>query len=1108
MTVCGITGAYALPVTHYATHSQLSEGTWVRIRVSGDGAHFISDQSLRTWGFSDPSKVRVYGTGGRMEPEGLSVSMADDLPLVPSVRSAKGLVFFATGNNTWEPSTSADRPYVHTVNAYTDKSYYFLSDRENDAQFGSVDMRGSGGDMVRTFTDRQVHEQELQHLGESGRTYVGEDFRSTKSRTFSFPLPDNAGETALYRLRFASKVTGGGATVDVTVGEDGPEPVRINGVDAETYAAFADISGSATAGDKLDITVEYNSSGALFLANLDYIEVFNERRLAMRNGELSFFGNFAPGSTLELTGVEDGTVIWDVTDPVRPMAVEYTRDGDKALMQTGAGGYREYAAYTPSRITRTVTSEGRVANQDLHGMEAPDMLIITPATYLEGARAIARMHSDMDGMDVLLLDPQQIYNEFSGGKPDVSAWRKLLKMWHDRGRAPGYCLIMGKPSYDNKYLDAAVRRSGYVPVPIWQSLTGTSEKSSYSNDDYIGMLDDVEPGNFYINRAQIHVAVGRLPVKDAAEAQSTAAKIVKHVTEPNVGAWRNKVMLIADDNDNSAHFLQTEACYENMKSHGKGSSFLYDRLYLDSYPLMQTATGPAYPQATARMLNNYNEGVALTTYAGHASEYGWGHEQLWTWEEITAMANPNLPFIYTATCRFTPWDELKVSGGEHLMLNTRGGVVGMITATRTAYISQNGELTKRFGTEVFKTESDGRLRRLGDAYIAAKNSYPNDENKLRYAFMGDPAMRLTEINHTVTVDNINGIEVATAPELPVIEGGSRLTMSGRILAPDGSEATDFNGTVSLQLYDAETVIETYGNGSSGKKEIYNDRKTRLAVCNTSVRNGRWSATVTVPLEISNNYQPALVSAYAWDNRRREANGSSESLYVYGFSEDAVLDTEGPRVDHFYLNRENFRNGDIVNPNPVVFIRLSDPAGINVSDAGVGHKLSLRLDDETPLGDVSQYYTPDVDGTGGTVIYGLKDLTPGRHTLTLEAWDNLNNSTRQSLDFQVSANADPYIVDIVTDCNPATSGVNFKIILDQPNTMMDCNLSVYDLSGREIWRSSMRDNTGTSGQVNTYWNLCDKSGARVPRGIYVYRARVETPQGTWSTKSNKLAVTAQ
>ena len=168
MTVCGITGAYALPVTHYATHSQLSEGTWVRIRVSGDGAHFISDQSLRTWGFSDPSKVRVYGTGGRMEPEGLSVSMADDLPLVPSVRSAKGLVFFAMGNNTWEPSTSADRPYVHTVNAYTDKSYYFLSDRENDAQFGTVDMRGSGGNMVRTFTDRQVHEQELQHLGESG----------------------------------------------------------------------------------------------------------------------------------------------------------------------------------------------------------------------------------------------------------------------------------------------------------------------------------------------------------------------------------------------------------------------------------------------------------------------------------------------------------------------------------------------------------------------------------------------------------------------------------------------------------------------------------------------------------------------------------------------------------------------------------------------------------------------------------------------------------------------------------------------------------------------------------------------------------------------------
>ena len=74
--------------------------------------------------------------------------------------------------------------------------------------------------------------------------------------------------------------------------------------------------------------------------------------------------------------------------------------------------------------------------------------------------------------------------------------------------------------------------------------------------------------------------------------------------------------------------------------------------------------------------------------------------------------------------------------------------------------------------------------------------------------------------------------------------------------------------------------------------------------------------------------------------------------------------------------------------------------------------------------------------------------------------------------------------------------------------MKCELQVMDLNGRVIWSDTSSDSTGLTSQLSTYWNLCDKSGTRVPRGIYLYRVRVETPQGNWASKTNKLAVTAQ
>ena len=57
--------AAAFESSHWAQSSVLSEGKWVKVSLTESGVYLIPLADLRAWGFSDPSRVRVYGYGGR-----------------------------------------------------------------------------------------------------------------------------------------------------------------------------------------------------------------------------------------------------------------------------------------------------------------------------------------------------------------------------------------------------------------------------------------------------------------------------------------------------------------------------------------------------------------------------------------------------------------------------------------------------------------------------------------------------------------------------------------------------------------------------------------------------------------------------------------------------------------------------------------------------------------------------------------------------------------------------------------------------------------------------------------------------------------------------------
>lgn len=1076
---------------------------------------FISNSQLASMGFSDPSAVNVYGYGGRMISEVLDDSHPDDLPLLPVVRTASGIVFFGVDFMKWNVASNYTN-YSHTMQPYAEESCYFLSDRPVEG----VDMVSSdlsdveGLKSADSFVERLVHEQDVFAPSVTGRNLLGEDLRSAQQ--FNFSLPGNIGGDASITLVVGSNLSNAAGTLKLSSNNSTLSQNSLNIEQVKSSEQFMrNNTGRITAtgvGDALNIGLSLSTAGVINLARLDYIEVEYERELTIPSDQLYFYFNERTPVAAVLKGISSETEIWDVTQGHAPKRVVFGSKGSEAAFRIEAG-YHEFVAFNPSKVSSQVEEAGKIECQDIHGLESPDMLIISPAEYLSAAERVADMHRQLDGMTVYVFTPDKLYNEFSSGTPDLSAFRKALKMWYDRDMDSSgiqkikYCLIYSRPTYDNKMVTAKVKNAGYPRVPIWQSPTGFTENTSYSTDDFIGMLED-NNGTINMGSAKINVAVGRFPVRSVEEANRAADKLIAYTTDPGKASWRNNVMLIADDQDSGQHLDQTEKMYSGLINSTEGKNYLYERLYLDTYQRQLTSVGMEYPEAKKRLFSKFEEGQALVTYVGHANTVSWTHEHLLNWGDINSFSNTKLPVLYAATCEFARWDTDDYSGAEVMWALPKTGLIATICPSRSVFINMNGPLSVQFGKFALTRNEDGSPARLGDTYRNTKNGIAgNDDNKLRYALIGDPAMKMPIYDCNVETTSIHNVDV-TVPDvdLPVIGARSTPLFKGIITDVDGNPVSDFNGFVYFKLYDAEKVIETNGNGDAGKVMLYNDRKTKLFDGVTRVESGQWEATIYMPSEIENNFTPGRITFYALSDDGREANGASDRFYVYGYDANAPIDNTGPEISAFYLNHENFRDGDVTYKTPVVYASFSDESGINLSDAGIGHALMLTLDGKTVFSDIMNFYSPDLyDTRVGSVTYQLPEIPAGKHSLTLSVWDCANNSSYATLNFNVAAIKTPDIYDIETSFNADSSGVEFIINSDRPMASLACDLEVFDINGIRMWHASTDDRTDASSALRLNWDFTTSAGHKVAKGIYICRATVTSPEGKTAKKSKKIVV---
>ena len=1102
--------------SRYASNSLLSEGKWVKIRVDKTGIYKLSYADLKNMGFSDPSKVSVHGYGGWPLDEDFSKEYIDDVPSTPVWRGSDYLLFYGKGSVKWEYDSSS-QTFVHTNNPYSLYGYYFVTDATPTNDMTSVAQASGASTRITTYDDYLLHEQELVSVNQSGREFFGEDFSGARPRTISTfsSIPGITDADGKVTMRFISRINSGSGTASLSINDSELLDITIPSiqtVSSNVRSYTKAIPGTTTAlwkgskSEKNNVVVSYSSSGHTNV-RLDYIRMQFVRTLRPY-GACTFFRSLTSvgnASRFVISEANSNTLVFDVTDALNVKRVEADLNGSELSFTIPAGRLREFVLVQTNQTFPSPEVVGEVASSNLHGLEQRDMIIISAPSLVQQAERLAVAHREKDGLTVEVVTPEAIYNEFSSGTPDATAYRRLMKMFYDRssslGNPPKYLLLFGDGIYDNRGISGEVQgvsRSNML-------LTFQSQESlnvySYATDDYFAFLEDNSGSNF--SRDKMCVGVGRFPIRTVTEATQMVDKTISYMENKDSGSWKNNVTFVADDGNNedsftTNHMKQADQLAEAIEEMQPG--FLVNKVYFDAYKRSSLGTYPDVHNEIEKLLKS---GQLLINYTGHGSTTHWADESVWTQTDINNSSYKHLPVWVTATCDFTRFDDVKTSAGESVFLNPTSGGIALFTTTRVVFSGNNANLNKALIDNLFQEGANSRYT-LGEAMMYTKRQL-NDSNKLNFILIGDPALKFAYPEYKARVTAVNGEAVSDEPfEFKAL---SRITVEGEILNPSGSFAADFTGVLSSTIFDSQSSITTLGNSS--EKFTYLDYPNTIYIGRDSVRNGKFSFTFMVPKDISYSNKKGKLNLYA-SSETKEAQGSFFDFIVGGTSDTAETDTIGPEIRQIYLNDSSFVSGDKVNTTPYFVAKLWDKSGVNITGSSVGHDMMLTIDSMPSMSyNLNSYYAllPDSENEG-LVQFSIPELEPGMHTAEFKVWDILNNSTTYTFTFEVAEGLKPNLIEMYATPNPARDQVEFFLHHNRPESNLKVTVMVYDMTGKFLWST---EKSGSSELFKAYivtWNLTDNGGRRLRPGVYLYRAAISTNNSKEATKANKLIILAQ
>ncbi len=1086
-----------------------------RMPIEREGIYRITADQLRSAGIATDAQtaqtITVLGYGGLELPERVDSALVNKLRQQPiMVRTnadgtIRDIIFYASGNTGWRRAGTTIEHYIHHYS--TSNSYYLaLSTTASARAQARAAERTEPTTRPALVTGRVFNEEELvsPYSQGSGRRWFGRSIENGGSISINTVLPGlvRSGEV-LYRFVVAHRGTIAGT---VNVSESGTPVASANILAVPKYMdAYSTLnSGSINAAmlpadARSVLRFAYTCQDRASNGNLDWFEIHYPRQQQAHDGEFEFW-------TVEGSGVHEysvngfGSELFglDVTDRTRPVWIENVASTGGMFVVREAPGATPRRYFLSSNLRQTTLSRVNIANLRTQNRQT-ELIIITHAALLASAQRYADYRIST-GVPSTVVTTEEIFAEFSYGMQDPTAIRDFLAFananWTPR---PTAVLFWGDGHYD--YKNISTPAANYI-IP-YESLDPDDRDYglvTYTTDDFFVRIVGNDP--------RPDLSIGRLPITDNATGDRMLAKIRAYESDASLDDWRARITLIADDgqqgdglSDGDTHVRQSETLVNNYVP----KEFQSRKIYLVEYPTENVARGRRKPTVTQDMVSTINtSGSLILNWIGHGNPRVWAHEQIFTRETTPSlMTNASKPYFLTAaTCDFSRWDMTDIqSGGEELVLSTNGGAIGVFSAARVVFSLANADLNQEFYSDLFERDAQGNYPTVGQAMMKVKQKY-NGNNDEKFLLLADPMLRLLVPTQKVRFTAINGAPISATEPPTVVSALSTVEIEGEIVGTVSSDIDgSFNGNVSVSLMDATrtvTVVDT---------DIYNTvntfTKSGPALCRGSfkVTNGKFVASFVVPKDISFSTQNAGLYGYAASEDRRFAMGVTDRVVVDGVTTVLDPESDGPTMN-IYLDSRAFLPGSIVRPNPILIVDLEDATGINTTGVGIGHDIEARFNDGARTEVLTSTFTTSLlnsrAGTAQSQIFGLGD---GLHTVTVQAWDVLNNVSTATTTFRIVTSTTGIPTGGLSNYpNPFASTTTVRFVHASPRPF-DATLQIYDLDGRKVWEQQMRILDMQTADVQ--WTGLDMAGSPMPSGIYQAVVRLVDDSGATSFASGKL-----
>ena len=1108
-------------------------GRWYKIPVTDAGLYRLSYSWLQAQGTDltqvNRDHIRVFappnfglpletGRGPTLEDIGPALR---EIPI--RIADQQSGEFFQTGEAIeffGQPSSRfvAEGDEVEFIrNTYETTNYYWLNipgpESTVDGLRWDTVTYPTTASPITTVPGYFRHERELHNYHNSGTRWYGETFfGANDSQSFPLDIPSVIPDSTL------------GMTIPVARGNDQNYhywDFYLNGHKIDTkFIGHGEYSPSVVTlrttvpGDSAflkltdnQIRITSRGEAASAQGHLDYIELEYTKRLEKPDDE-SIFRLFTRPRTgthsyYIKNAVAQGTTILDVTHPEATVAypAESYQQGIRFSVDFGATrNVREImiipgqTRIQPAELDSVPSfEEPRLRRSDIDAL----YIIITAEAFLEAAQELADFRENFTSptdhkLPTEITSVQEIYDEFSGGLQDPVAIRNFLawayRQW--QGIVPvQYVLLFGDGDYDYRNITGNSR----MFVPTWQ-YENTNEAQSKEIDDRFVLVDgtDYRPD----------IAIGRFTATSISEAMRMVDKTIAYESNPPFGQWRSTITLVGDDlfrpNSYETQHIQD---IETDVLPNIPDIFHFRKLYLPDFPIVQdlSSFGVTRPGVTEALLGQLQQGTVIVNFSGHGSPKVWTQERVFTMDRDINRVNTGnkLPFWVAATCEWGRFDLVgDQSMTEALLAMENNGAIGILSAARLSYLTQNIDFMDRFFNALFSiSQQRGTTVPVGMASIMAKSGSSNDE---RYVVFGDPAVRLATPTFSAEITDVNPDTFAAL---------SQVSFNGGVSLGDTSQDRQFQGTGYLSVFDAEIPVHHQYQRISAYDTTYYHLNyplsgPRVFYGPVSISGGNFSGQFRIPKDISYTGDPGKMSILYQGADSVLTGAGIKSPIIYQGTAEGVSDTTGPSIQLGFTGYD-FRSGDAVSRDAAIEVALFDEYGLNLTGS-IGHQLKLLIDGPATRDlNVTDFFSYDLDSyQRGTATYPLPDLPAGEYTFTMRAWDTSNNLSIQSVDVTLIKATGFSVSQVYNYPNPMRNATDFTFSLSAPG---EVKLTIHTLAGQPV--RTLRESYPNAGFHTIHWDGTDHVGAPVANGIYLYRITARSAEENDSAQFvGKLAIT--